>query len=41
MSYEDLAKRCARLGEYDALHFLTELSEEQIRGFIKKFPLDM
>ena len=41
VSYEDFSKRCARLGEYDALHFLTELSEEQIRGFIKKFPLDM
>ena len=41
VSYEDLAKRCARLAEYDALHFRTELSEEQIRGFIKKFPLDM
>ncbi len=41
VSYEDLAKRCARLAEYDALHFLTILSDEQIRGFLKKFPLDM
>lgn len=41
VSYEDLVKRCARLKEYDALHFLTELSEEQIRGFLKKFSLEM
>ena len=39
--YEDLARRCAHLGEYDALHFLTKFSDDQIRGFLKKFPLEM
>lgn len=39
VSCEDFMKRCARLGEYDALHFLTKVSDEQIRGFLKKFAL--
>ncbi|MBR5730563.1 MAG: DUF4299 family protein [Firmicutes bacterium] len=39
--YQELAKRCAKLGTYDALHFLTKLSADQMRGFIKKFPLEM